>query len=58
MAKVHYEGNNYKVQEIKLDNHIMYVVARKDETKVFKAYDNIDDAVKQVRSMDKKETEL
>lgn len=53
MAKIHYEGNNYKVQEIKLDNHIMYVVARNDETKIFKAYECLDDAIKQVRNMER-----
>ena len=53
--KVHYIGKTYKIQEIKLEGQVMYVVARNDGKAVYTAYTTLDEAKKLWKSMEDKE---
>jgi hypothetical protein len=50
--KVHYIGKTYKIQEIKLEGQIMFVVARNDNKAVYTAYTDIEEAKKLWKSME------
>jgi hypothetical protein len=50
--KVHYIGKTYKIQEIKLEGQVMYVVARNDGKAVYTAYADLEEAKAAWRTME------
>jgi hypothetical protein len=42
--KIHCKGKRYKVQEVRLGSELMYVVAKNDDSAIYKAFSEIDKA--------------
>lgn len=44
MKKIHYIGKTFKIQEIRLNGQLLYVIARNDGKAVYTAYADLEEA--------------